>query len=69
VQIVAWLMASMYIGSATGSAIGTTLLGAGTSAALLPAWALTAGGGGLVTACVLAILLHQRDTASRRGTI
>lgn len=37
VQIVAWLMAAMYIGSATGSAIGAALLNADTAAAVLPA--------------------------------
>lgn len=66
VQIVAWLMAAMYIGSATGSAIGTVLLSAGTPASALPTWALTASVSTAVIAVVLAGVLRRRSMVESR---
>ncbi|AZT97646.1 MAG: MFS transporter [Brevibacterium aurantiacum] len=50
-SIVAFQMAAMYLGSAVGSALGTALLGSGTTAGSLPMWAA----GAQILAVVLAI--------------
>lgn len=51
--IVAFQMAAMYLGSAAGSALDTTLLGSGTPAGSLPVWAF----GTQAVAVVLAVVV------------
>lgn len=58
VQIVGWLMAAMYIGSAAGSAAGTLILNGNARAALLPGWALIASTGALIAASALTVALR-----------
>lgn len=62
VQIVARLMAAMYIGSAVGSALGADLL-ADRPAAQLPGWALIASGAATAAALILAVALPSADEA------
>ncbi len=62
VQIVAWLMAAIYIGSAVGSALGADLL-ADRPATELPGWALIASGAATATALILAAALPSADEA------
>jgi predicted MFS family arabinose efflux permease len=64
VQIVAWLMAAMYIGSAAGSAAGTLILHATPHAAILPAWALIASIGALTAAAILTAALRMHTTGT-----
>lgn len=62
VQIVAWLMAAIYIGSAVGSALGADLL-ADRPATDLPGWALIASGAATAAALILAAALPSADEA------
>ena len=62
VQIVARLMAAIYIGSAVGSALGADLL-ADRPATELPGWALIASGAATATALILAAALPSADEA------
>ena len=62
VQIVAWLMAAIYIGSAVGSALGADLL-ADRPATELPGWALIASGAATAAALILAAALPSADEA------
>ena len=62
VQIVAWLMAAIYIGSAVGSALGADLL-ADRPATELPGWALIASGAATAAAPILAAALPSADEA------
>ena len=64
VQVVAWLMSAMYIGSATGSALGSGILATGSPAVVLPAWALVASGGAAVLATIATITLRRRPASS-----
>lgn len=57
-QIVARLMAAIYIGSAVGSA-----LGADRPATELPGWALIASGAATAAALILAAALPSADEA------
>lgn len=62
VQIVARLMAAIYIGSAVGSALGADLL-ADRPATELPGWALIASGAATAAALILAAALPSADEA------
>ena len=61
-QIVARLMAAIYIGSAVGSALGAELL-ADRAATELPGWALIASGAATAAALILAAALPSADEA------
>ena len=61
-QIVARLMAAIYIGSAVGSALGADLL-ADRPATELPGWALIASGAATAAALILAAALPTADEA------
>ncbi|MGO2863631.1 MAG: MFS transporter [Brevibacterium sp.] len=60
--IIAFQMAAMYLGSAVGSALGSSLLTAGTNAADLAAWAL------IPAALALALTAWIAFTSLRRGS-
>ncbi len=65
-QIVARLMAAIYIGSAVGSAVGSALgadLLADRPATELPGWALIASGAATAAALILAAALPSADEA------
>lgn len=62
VQIVARLMAAIYIGSAVGSALGADLL-VDRPATELPGWALIASGAATAAALILAAALPSADEA------
>lgn len=63
--IVAFQMAAMYLGSAVGSAVGTTLLGAGTSAGELPVWAF--GAQAIAVALAVLVAAMGRRTSTTRA--
>ncbi|MFE0421930.1 MFS transporter [Streptomyces sp. NPDC058953] len=63
-SVVALQMAAMYLGSATGSALGGALLSGGAGAGTLPGWAALTVAGGVVLAVLVARLTPRSAPAA-----
>ncbi|MFE7133867.1 MFS transporter [Streptomyces sp. NPDC057638] len=66
--VVAFQMAAMYLGSAAGSALGSTLLARDVGADALPGWAALAVAGGVVLAVLVARLTPRSAPTTTSGT-
>ena len=67
--IIAFQMAAMYLGSAVGSALGSSLLTAGTDAADLAAWALIPAVLALVLTAWIAFARRRRESPQQAETV